>query len=407
MPENSPASGAPANSPVDAAIKAIRHGGMVVVVDDAQRENEGDLVMAAEKVTPEAVNFMARFARGLICVPMARSRTEALGLQAMVPINRESHRTAFTVSVDAASGVSTGISAADRSHTIALLSNPESRKSDFVTPGHIFPLQALDGGVLRRAGHTEAAVDLATLAGLQPAGIICEIMNDDGTMARLPELQQFAAKHQLPIVTIESLIEYRRKSEKLVELIEVIEMPTNWGAFKLHLYRSLIDGNHHIALVRGDISTPEPVLVRVHSECLTGDAFMSQRCDCGGQLHAAMQRIAEAERGVLLYMRQEGRGIGLVNKIRAYKLQEQGFDTIEANEKLGYPSDLRDYGTGAQILYDLGVRKLRLMTNNPKKVIGLDGHHLHIVEQVPIIQPSNPHNARYMDTKKNRMGHFL
>jgi len=407
MPANPPASDASAVSPVEEAIEAIRLGRMVVVVDDAQRENEGDLIMAAERVTPEAVNFMARFARGLICVPMAKSRTNTLGLQAMVPVNRESHRTAFTVSVDAATNISTGISAADRSHTIALLANPQTTKSDFVTPGHIFPLQALDGGVLRRAGHTEAAVDLATLAGLQPAGVICEIMNEDGTMARLPELKDFAAKHKLPIVTIESLIEFRREREKLIELVEIIELPTDWGPFQLHLYRALIDGNHHLALVRGDVSTPEPVLVRVHSECLTGDVFMSQRCDCGGQLKAAMQRIAEADRGVLLYMRQEGRGIGLVNKIRAYKLQEQGFDTVEANEKLGYPSDLRDYGTGAQILYDLGIRELRLMTNNPKKVVGLDGHHLRIVEQVPIIQASNPHNKRYMETKKNRMGHFL
>ncbi len=392
---------------VEEAVSRIRAGGMVIVVDDAARENEGDLVMAAETATPEAVNFMARHARGLICAPLERVITERLALKAMVPVNREALRTAFTVSVDAAAGITTGISAADRARTVRLLADPESREADFVTPGHIFPLRALDGGVLRRAGHTEAAVDLARMAGLQPAGVICEIMNEDGTMARLPDLEQFAQVHDMPILTIAALIEYRREREKLIEKVEDIELPTDFGPFRLHLYRSLLDDNHHLALVRGEIDSDSSVLVRVHSECLTGDVFLSQRCDCGGQLHAAMRNIAEAGSGVLLYMRQEGRGIGLPNKILAYKLQEQGLDTVEANERLGFPADLRDYGTGAQILSDLGVRRIRLMTNNPKKVVGLDGHHLSIVEQVPIIQEAGDHNRRYLETKKCRLGHIL
>lgn len=392
---------------VEAAVAAIREGRMVIVTDDADRENEGDLIMAAEKISPDAVNFMLRHARGLICVPIPQDRAKQLGLPPMVRVNREVHRTAFTVTVDAAAGITTGISTADRSRTISLLANPGTEPEDLVQPGHIHPLQAVDGGVLRRAGHTEAAVDLARMAGLEPAGVICEILNEDGTMARGGELETFARTHGLPTLTIAELISYRRDREKLVEKVEEIRMPTDFGEFQLHLFRALLDGNHHLALVKGDISDGSPVLVRVHSECLTGDVFFSRRCDCGGQLHAALERIANEGRGVLLYMRQEGRGIGLPAKIRAYKLQEQGFDTVEANEKLGFAADLRDYGTGAQILHDLGVREIRLMTNNPKKVVGLDGHRLRIVEQVPIVQAANPENARYLETKKTKLGHFL
>lgn len=392
---------------VEAAVAAIRDGRMVIVTDDAERENEGDLIMAAEKITPDAVNFMLRHARGLICVPIPQDRAKQLGLPPMVRVNREVHRTAFTVTVDAAHGISTGISTADRSRTIALLANPATEPDDLVQPGHIHPLQAVDGGVLRRAGHTEAAVDLAHMAGLTPAGVICEILNEDGTMARGEQLADFARTHELPTLTIAELIAYRREREKLVEKVEEIRMPTDFGEFQLHLYRSLLDGNHHLALVKGDIADGKPVLVRVHSECLTGDVFFSRRCDCGGQLHAAMERISAEGRGVLLYMRQEGRGIGLPAKIRAYKLQESGLDTVEANAKLGFAADLRDYGTGAQILHDLGIREIRLMTNNPRKVVGLDGHRLKIVEQVPIVQPSNPDNERYLETKKTKLGHFL
>ena len=392
---------------VEAAVAAIRAGRMVIVTDDAERENEGDLIMAAEKITPDAVNFMLRHARGLICVPIPQDRAKQLGLPPMVRVNREVHRTAFTVTVDAAHGISTGISTADRARTIALLANPATEPDDLVQPGHIHPLQAVDGGVLRRAGHTEAAVDLAHMAGLTPAGVICEILNEDGTMARGGELEAFARAHDLPTLTIAELIAYRREREKLVEKVEEIRMPTDFGEFQLHLYRSLLDGNHHLALVKGDIADGKPVLVRVHSECLTGDVFFSRRCDCGGQLHAAMERISAEGRGVLLYMRQEGRGIGLPAKIRAYKLQEAGLDTVEANAKLGFAADLRDYGTGAQILHDLGIREIRLMTNNPRKVVGLDGHRLRIVEQVPIVQPSNPENERYLETKKTKLGHFL
>ena len=388
-------------------IQDIRAGRMVVVTDDEDRENEGDLVMAAEKVTPEAVNFMAMYGRGLICVPITEERAEQLGLQRMVLENRESYRTDFTVSVDAAQGVTTGISAHDRARTIQLLVDPQARPADLVQPGHVFPLRARAGGVLRRAGHTEAGVDLARMAGLAPAGVLCEILNADGTMARLPELLKFRRKHRLRMCSIRDLIAYRRSQEKLVEREQVINLPTDFGDFDLHMYRSVIDGGHHLALVKGDISPRKATLVRVHSECLTGDVFGSMRCDCGSQLHTALKQIEAAGHGVLLYMRQEGRGIGLPAKIHAYKLQEEGLDTVEANEKLGFPAELRDYGLGAQILFDLGVRKMRFLTNNPKKVIGLEGYGLKIVEVVPIKSPANPHNAKYLETKRVKMGHLL
>lgn len=393
--------------PIDAVIADIREGRMVIVTDDEDRENEGDIVCAASKITPQVINFMAKNARGLICAPISEEKAKSLGLPAMVQRNRDTFSTNFTVSVDAAKDISTGISAPDRARTISILASPDSRGADLVQPGHIFPLVAKPGGVLRRAGHTEAAVDLATLAGLEPAGVICEIMSEDGTMARLPELMAFAKTHELKICTIESLIQYRRDREKLVEREQVIKMPTDFGNFDLHLYRSKLSDEHHLALVKGSIDDGEPVLVRVHSECLTGDVFGSRRCDCGGQLHTALQRIDQEGRGVLLYMRQEGRGIGLPAKIHAYKLQEQGYDTVEANLKLGYPMDLRDYGLGAQILFDLGIRKIRLMTNNPRKVVGLQGHNLEIIEQVPIKLEPNEHNAKYLETKRDKMGHEL
>ncbi len=392
---------------IDDVVRDVAKGELVIVTDDADRENEGDLVMAAEKATPAAINFMSKHGRGLICVPVSHERAEQLGLQRMVAQNREMYRTDFTVSVDAARNVTTGISAHDRAETIQTIANPRSKPEDLVQPGHIFPLRAKDGGVLRRAGHTEAAVDLARMAGLQPAGVLCEILHDDGTMARLPELMEFRKTHGLRICTIQSLIAYRRLREKLVEREQVVRMPTDYGEFDLHLYRSTVDGSHHLALVKGTISQSEPVLVRVHSECLTGDVFGSRRCDCGNQLHAALRQIAEEGAGVLVYMRQEGRGIGLAAKIHAYKLQEEGLDTVEANAKLGFGSDLRDYGLGAQILSDLGVRKFRFLTNNPKKVVGLEGYGLQMVEQVPIRSESNPHNAKYLETKRVKMGHLL
>ncbi len=380
---------------------------MVIVTDDEDRENEGDLLCAAERITPEIVNFMATHGRGLICAPLSPEIAQRLELREMVQRNKEAFSTNFTVSVDAASGISTGISAADRARTIQLLAEPKTQVGDLVQPGHIFPLIAKPGGVLRRAGHTEAAVDIARLSGLQPAGVICEIMNKKGEMARLPELITFAKKHKLRVCTIASLIRYRRDQEKLVEKEQTIQMPTDYGEFDLHLYRSKLDGETHLALTKGKIDDGEPVLVRVHSECLTGDVFGSRRCDCGTQLHLAMERIQTEGRGVLLYMRQEGRGIGLAAKIHAYKLQEQGMDTVEANLKLGFPMDLRDYGMGAQMLCDLGVKKLRLMTNNPRKVVGLQGHNLEMVEQIPIKAVPNEHNARYLDTKRKKMGHKL
>jgi len=392
---------------IPSVLKDIRSGRMVVVVDDEDRENEGDLVLAAEKVTPAAVNFMAKHARGLICVPTTGDRLKQLGVEQMVVQNRDTFKTDFQVSVDAARGVTTGISAADRARTIQIMVDPTATPADLVQPGHIFPLRSKPGGVLRRAGHTEAAVDLASLAGLRPAGVICEIMNDDGTMARLPELLRFARRHRLKICTIEDLIEFRRTSERLVERVEAIRMPTDYGEFTLHLYESKVDGTQHLALVKGEVSGKKGVLVRVHSECLTGDVFGSRRCDCGPQLHAAMQRIEEEGRGVILYMRQEGRGIGLGPKIKAYKLQEQGLDTVDANLKLGFPMDLRDYGFGAQMLCDLGLKTIRLLTNNPKKVVGLQGYGLEIVEQLPIRVKPNPENERYLKTKRERMGHTL
>ncbi len=380
---------------------------MVIVVDDADRENEGDLVMAAEKATPKAINFMARFGRGLICVPTTPERLHQLGIEEMVARNEDSFKTDFQVSVDAATGVTTGISAADRARTIQVIADPTATPTDLRKPGHVFPLRAKPGGVLRRAGHTEAAVDLARLAGFRPAGVICEILNDDGTMARLPELRKFARKHGLKVCAIADLIQFRRSQEKLVERLEVVQMPTDYGEFELYLYASKADGLHHLALVKGKPAGRKGVLVRVHSECLTGDVFGSRRCDCGPQLHAAMARIEAEGCGVVLYMRQEGRGIGLGPKLKAYRLQEQGLDTVEANLRLGFPMDLRDYGIGAQMLVDLGLHSIRLLTNNPKKVVGLQGYGLEIVEQLPVRVKPNPHNERYLKTKRDRMGHTL
>jgi 3,4-dihydroxy 2-butanone 4-phosphate synthase/GTP cyclohydrolase II len=393
--------------PIDELLDELRQGRIVIVTDDANRENEGDLILAAEKATPERINFMIRYTSGVLCVPMEGKDLDRLELPLMTLRNTESMRTAYTISVDAKEGISTGISAADRSRTIRLLSDPSTVAADLVRPGHVFPLRYREGGVLRRAGHTEAAVDLARLAGLRPAGVLAEVINDDGSMARLPDLVRFKEEHKLKICSIENLIAYRRAREILIKREEVVSLPTDYGAFSLHLYRSLIDDVHHIALVKGTICGEKPTLVRVHSECLTGDVFGSQRCDCGNQLHAALQQIDEAGSGVLVYMRQEGRGIGLAAKIHAYKLQEEGLDTVEANERLGYPMDLREYGIGAQILVDIGVRQIRLLTNNPKKVVGLEGYGLNIVEQLRIRAPENPHNERYLRTKRIKMGHLL
>jgi len=393
-------------SSIDEIIAEIAAGRLVICADDPSRENEADLIGAAAMCTAEMVNFMSMHGRGLICAPLAAGRTEELDLPQMTRRNHEGHKTAFTVSVDAASGITTGISAADRARTIHMLADPGAHANAFVRPGHVFPLRAVPGGVLRRAGHTEAAVDLTRLAGLPEAALICEIINDDGTMARVGELGVYQKRHGLKACTITQLIEYRRRSEKLVVREETVRMPTDFGEFDCHLYRVLTDSSHHLALSRGVIDPEKPTLVRVHSECLTGDVFHSQRCDCGGQLAAALKRLAR-EGGVLLYLRQEGRGIGLSAKIHAYKLQEQGLDTIEANEKLGFASDLRDYGMGAQILADLGLRRIRLVTNNPKKVIGLEGYGLEIVEQLPLSLPANPHNKKYLETKRVRMGHTL
>lgn len=392
--------------PISEVIAEIANGKLVIVADDPNRENEADLIGAASLCTSEMVNFMAIHGRGLICAPLSAERAEELDLPQMTRRNHEGMKTAFTVSVDAAKGITTGISAADRALTIRLLADPKAHADDLVKPGHIFPLQAMPGGVLRRAGHTEAAIDLATLAGVPPVGAICEIMGEDGTMARVGELGDYQEKHGLKACTIAQLIEYRRRSEKFVKRDQTILMPTDYGDFDCHLYTVSLDDSHHLALTKGEIDREKPTLVRVHSECLTGDVFHSQRCDCGPQLAAAMKHISE-EGGVLLYLRQEGRGIGLPAKIHAYKLQEQGFDTIEANEKLGFASDLRDYGMGAQILHDLGVRRIKLLTNNPKKVVGLEGYGLEITEQLPLSLPANEHNQKYLDTKRIRMGHTL
>lgn len=391
---------------IDEIIQEIASGKIVIVADDPDRENEADLVCAASLCTKEMVNFMAMNGRGLICAPITQQRAEELDLPQMTRRNHEGMKTAFTISVDAAKGITTGISAADRAHTIQLLADPAAHIDSFVKPGHIFPLQAMAGGVLRRAGHTEAAIDLVTLAGLPAAGVICEIMDEDGSMARVGDLGDYQTKHNLKACTIAQLIEYRRRSEKFVKHESTILMPTDYGDFDCHLYTVSLDHSHHLALTHGEIDPEKPTLVRVHSECLTGDVFHSQRCDCGPQLDAAMKRISE-EGGVLLYLRQEGRGIGLPAKIHAYKLQEQGLDTIEANERLGFPSDLRDYGMGAQILHDLGVRRIKLLTNNPKKVVGLEGYGLEISEQIPLSLPANIHNQKYLDTKRVRMGHTL
>ena len=395
-------------SPVEEVIAELQAGRLVIVTDDESRENEGDLIGVAETITPEQVAFMAREGAGMLCVPVSAGIARRLELESMVPRNRDAFGTAFTVTVDAATGITTGISAADRARTIRLLADPATTPDAFVKPGHISPLVAKAGGVLRRAGHTEAAVDLARLAGFHEAGVLIEIMNPDGSMARLPDLRKFARKHHLKRCSIADLIAWRRERERLVEKIEAVDMPTDYGTYTLHLYRSTLEDIHHVALVMGEIDPARPVLVRVHSECLTGDVFGSRRCDCGSQLHTAMQRVAAEGTGVILYMRgHEGRGIGLHGKIKAYKLQEQGLDTVEANLRLGYPMDLRDYGMGAQILGDLGVRKIRLMTNNPRKVVALEGHQLTIVEQVPLKSVPVPENARYLETKKKKMGHIL
>jgi 3,4-dihydroxy 2-butanone 4-phosphate synthase/GTP cyclohydrolase II len=389
------------------AIEDIRAGEFVIVVDDEDRENEGDLVLAAARVTPEAINFMARHARGLICLPITGERLDELELPLMVNNNTSEFSTAFTVSIEAKGRVTTGISAHDRAETIKAVIDPATKPEDLTRPGHIFPLRARDGGVLVRAGHTEAIVDLARLAGFYPAGVICEIMNEDGSMARLPQLEVMSQKHGIKIISIANLIAYRRRHEKLVHRVAEAKLPTKYGEFIAIAYSSDIDPDEHLALVLGNVSVKKPVLVRVHSECLTGDVFGSLRCDCGEQVGMALGRIAEEGRGVLLYMRQEGRGIGFHNKLSAYALQDKGLDTVEANLSLGFEPDLRDYGIGAQILADLGLHRIRLLTNNPKKVVGLEGYGLKVVETVPIIVPPNPYNRNYLATKQKKLGHFL
>jgi 3,4-dihydroxy 2-butanone 4-phosphate synthase / GTP cyclohydrolase II len=393
---------------VEEAIAAVGAGRMIIVVDDEDRENEGDLTMAADKVTPEAINFMARYGRGLVCLAMMPERLAQLEIPLEATNNSARRDTAFCVSIDAYDGTSTGISAADRARTVNVAMAPETRPRDLARPGHIFPLRARTGGVLVRSGHTEAAVDLARIAGLQPAGVICEIMNPDGTMARVPELAKFARRHRLLMITIADLIRYRMRTESLVKRVASAQLPTEEGAFTVHAYESVIDGESHVALVRGDLADGNKVMVRVHSKCLTGDVFHSLRCDCGPQLHAAMKQIAGEGRGVLLYLHQEGRGIGLANKIRAYELQDEGLDTVEANERLGFKPDQRDYGIGAQILRDLGVRTMRLLTNNPRKFVGLEGYGLSVAETLPLeVVPAPEFSRRYLKTKKDKLGHTL
>jgi 3,4-dihydroxy 2-butanone 4-phosphate synthase/GTP cyclohydrolase II len=392
------------------AIEDIRQGRMVVVVDDEDRENEGDLTIAAEKVTPEVINFMARYGRGLICLPMTGERLDELRIPLMVRDEQNDAKfgTAFCVPIEAKIGTTTGISAGDRARTVLTAIDPATRPGDLARPGHMFPLRAVDGGVLVRAGQTEAAVDLARLAGLYPAGVICEVMDEDGTMARGPRLEAFCRQHALKLVTIKDLIQYRMRNERLVRKIVETDLPTGYGPFRIHAFESGIDGQHHVALVLGDLSAgDEPALVRVHSQCLTGDIFASSRCDCGDQLHKALEMISQAGRGVLLYLRQEGRGIGLVHKLMAYQLQDQGQDTVEANETLGFKADQRDYGIGAQILVELGVKKIRLLTNNPRKFVGLEGYGLEIVGRLPIEIPATDANRRYLKTKKEKLGHIL
>jgi len=392
---------------IEEAINDIKQGKIVIVVDDDDRENEGDFVCAAEFAEPSVINFMTTYGRGIVCAPLTAERTKELGLDLMVESNTSLHETSFTVSVDYIHGTTTGVSAPDRSATVKALIDPKSKPSDFARPGHIFPLRAMEGGVLRRAGHTEAVVDLCRLAGLYPAGVLCEILKDDGTMARVPDLMKLAEQFHLKIITVRDLIEYRMMKEKLVQKLVDTNLPTKYGTFQIHLYRSQTDEKDHIALTKGVITPDKPVLVRVHSECLTGDLFGSLRCDCNEQLMAALRMVEKEGTGVVLYMRQEGRGIGLYNKLKAYKLQDAGLDTVEANEKLGFRADLRDYGIGAQILRDLGVGKMRLLTNNPKKVVGLHGYGLEIVERVPLEMGPNEINEKYLKTKRDKLGHLI
>lgn len=394
-------------SSIPEAIRDIQRGRLVIVVDDPDRENEGDLVCAASKATPDLINFMARYGRGLICLPVVGRRLDQLNVSPMVENNQEVRDAAFTVSVDARKGVTTGVSAADRSRTIKTLIHPKTKPDDLARPGHIFPLRYREGGVLVRAGHTEAAVDLAKMAGLYPAGVICEIMNEDGTMSRMPQLKRFATHHRLKMITIEGLIEYRRKTERLVLRSVSARLPTRHGAFMAHLYEDVLNKEHHVALVHGDVSGKKDVLVRVHSSCFTGDTLASSRCDCGEQLNKALERIVQEERGVLLYMHQEGRGIGLENKLKAYALQDRGMDTVEANEALGFKPDLRHYGIGAQILADLGLTRIRLMTNNPRKIVGIEGYGLRVSRRVPLQIQANRSNRKYLDTKRRKLGHLL